>query len=191
MGNQPSAPPPPPPPPAPAPPPLPPPCDLDCQKQKQLAVLKTALDTATDPIEKEKARIAYYTLLNGQGWLATEKTRIAKEDVEPVLVSYSNNFNTLKAEQQSNSTIKKLAGELTAKSKADAETTNFLDKEFNENKDRANVLDRLNQLNTGGGSYIPIIMDIVLSLLGIFVVYSLVKRFYKSAPAVVPTGTFT
>ena len=27
-------------------PPLPPPCDLECQKQKNLALLKTALDTA-------------------------------------------------------------------------------------------------------------------------------------------------
>jgi hypothetical protein len=84
MGNQPSAPPSAPPSPS---PPLPPPCDPNCQKQKDLALLKVALDTATenqdqDPAGYEKARIAYYTLLNGQGWLNTEKQRIATEDVQ-------------------------------------------------------------------------------------------------------------
>ena len=49
-------------------------CDLNCQKEKDLALLKTKLDDAektkdTDPDGYSKARIAYYTLLNGQGWL--------------------------------------------------------------------------------------------------------------------------
>ena len=91
MGNQPSS-------PTPAPPsasppsipPLPPPCDLQCQKEKQLVLLKQNLDAAnkqSDPEGYEKARIAYFTLLNGPGWLAQEKQRIAKQEVEPTTLN--------------------------------------------------------------------------------------------------------
>ena len=71
---------------------------MDCQKQKQLDGLKVALDTATlnkdsDPIAYEKARVAYYTLLEGNTWLATEKDSIAKQDIEPVLTQYTNTYN--------------------------------------------------------------------------------------------------
>ena len=193
MGNQPSAPSPPPAPTQPAPPPLPPPCDLECQKQKQLALLKTALDNATDPEEQEKARIAYYTLLNGQGWLAGEKNRIAREDIEPVLSNYSTNYNALKGEQQSYAGIKRITDGIKANAKADEGTNTFLNKEMNDSKDKADVLDRLNELNTdqqsSGGSYIPLIMDFILTLLGVYVLYMVATR--VSSSSVVPTATNT
>jgi hypothetical protein len=195
MGNQPSAPSPPSPPqpPPPPPPPLPPPCDLDCQKQKQLVILKQALDDATDPEAQEKARIAYYTLLNGQGWLAGEKNRIATEEIEPVLASYSTRYNALKGEQQSYTSVKRITDALGANAKADEGTNAFLNKEMNDSKDRADVLDRLNKLNSGeqssGGSYIPLIMDFILTLLGIYVLYMVVAKL--SSSSVVPTATNT
>jgi len=188
MGNQPSA------PMTPAqaklaPPPLPEPCDLECQKKKNLATLKKALDDATEPEAQEKARIAYYTLLNGQGWLATEKNRIAKEDIEPVLASYSSRYNALKGEQQSHKSVKRITDSLAAKNKADEGTNSFLNKEFQQDKDRADVLDRMNQLNQGSSSssYIPIIMDLFLTILGVFVLYKLVVRL--SSSSVVPMTT--
>jgi len=179
MGNQPSA----PAPPSSPPPPLPPPmCDLNCQKQKDLALLKSALDTATenqdqDPAGYEKARIAYYTLLNGQGWLNTEKQRIATEDVQPVLNNYNTQYNALKGEKKSQSVFTNLSNALTAQQGADTADNAFLKKELSSERDKADVMNRMNDLATGtpenpqSGSYIPLIIDIIISILLIGVLF--------------------
>jgi len=197
MGNQSSAPEPPPPPPPPQqlPPPLPPPCDLECQKQKNLALLKTAFDQAAetqdqDPAGYEKARIAYYTLLNGPGWLAIEKQRIAKEDVKPVLDDYNSQYNSLKSEQQSQSIFTNLANVLKSQESSDLESNAFLKKQLNEEKDKAQILDRLNSLNSipQQTSYIPMILDIMYVLLMIAIVYvgytkfSVIKNKFVASP---------
>jgi hypothetical protein len=181
MGNQPSAPAPPSSPPQPpvAPPPLPPPCDLNCQKQKQLALLKSALDQEEEGTEAyEKARIAYYTLLNGQGWLNTEKQRIATEVVEPVLKQYKTNYDALKGEKKSQGIFTNLSNMLKSQEEADQSTNAFLKKEMTSDKDRADVLNRLNELNAGTpvsqpapSSYIPMLVDLLIALLAIGVLY--------------------
>jgi len=184
MGNQPSSPQPSPPAPDVAQlPPLPPPCDMECQKQKDLALLKQKLDSTdpeSDPSGYEKARIAYFTLLNGAGWLAQEKGRIAKEDVEPVLSSYTTQFNALKGEQQSQSTFTKLANVLKSQESADEQSNSFLKKQLQSEKDKAQVSDRLNQLGAPSSvsNYIPWIVDIIITLLGLFVIYKGYTRFF-------------
>lgn len=180
MGNQPSAPAPPTPTPPPlAPPPLPPPCDLNCQKQKQLVLLKSALDQTEEGTEEyEKARIAYYTLLNGQGWLNTEKQRIATQVVEPVLKQYKTNYDALKGEKKSQAVFTNLSNMLKSQEEADQSTNAFLKKEMTSDKDRADVLNRLNELNAGTPvsqpsptSYIPMLVDLLIALLAIGVLY--------------------
>lgn len=177
MGNQPSAPAPPTPPIA--PPPLPPPCDLNCQKQKQLVLLKSALDQEEEGTEAyEKARIAYYTLLNGQGWLNTEKQRIATQVVEPVLKQYKTNYDALKGEKKSQAVFTNLSDMLKSQEESDQSTNAFLKKEIVSEKDKADVLNRLNELNAGTPvnqpdptSYIPMLVDILIALLAIGVLY--------------------
>ena len=157
--------------------PLPPPCDLDCQKEKDLALLKTALDAATDtqdedPAGYEKARIAYYTLLNGQGWLNTEKQRIAREEVEPIVNSYNTKFNSLKDEQKSQSIFANLADNLKAQANSDQADNNFLNKQLNKEKDKADVLDRLSSFSVHSQpNYLPIIVDIIIGLLMLGAIY--------------------
>jgi hypothetical protein len=184
MGNQPSSPQPSPPAPdVPQLPPLPPPCDMECQKQKDLALLKQNLDSTdpvSDPSGYEKARISYFTLLNGPGWLAQEKGRIAKEDVEPVLSSYTTQFNSLKGEQQSQGTFTKLANVLKSQQAADEQSNSFLKKQLISEKDKAQVSDRLSQLGapSSSSSYVPWIIDILITLLAIFVAYKGYLRFF-------------
>jgi len=198
MGNQPSAPAPPaPPPPLPPLPPLPPPCDMDCQKAKNLALLKTALDTAAenqdqDPEAYEQARIAYYTLLNGQGWLNSEKDRIAREEVQPILNSYNSTYTALKGEKESQSAFMSLANNLKAQEAGDKESNKFLQKQVNKEKDKADVLDRLNSLSApvASSSYIPIIIDILIALLMIGALYfgvtkfNRIRSFFVSTPSI-------
>jgi hypothetical protein len=148
-------------------------------------LLKQALDSTdpdSDPEGYEKARIAYYTLLNGPGWLAQEKQTIAKNDVEPVIKSYRQRHSALKGEQQSQSIFTNLANALEAQEGADKQSNQFLQKQLTAEKDKAHVADRINQL--GGNvsivttSYLSWIVDIVLAILGIYVAYKLYTRFF-------------
>lgn len=191
MGNQPSSPQPSPAAPEATPmtiPPLPPPCDMECQKQKNLALLKTALDTADenkeqDPAAYEKARIAYYTLLNGQGWLQSEKQRIAKQEVEPLLRSYTTKYNALKGEQQSQKVFVNLQSVLKSQEQSDLTDTSFFKKQLEKERSQTDVLNRLNSLQPDSTSsfsvfqYIPILIDFVIFLLALIVLYLLITKF--------------
>lgn len=168
-------------------------CDLKCQKEKDLALLKTNLDNADkekDPAGYEKARIAYYTLLNGQGWLQTEKQRIAKEDVEPLLSNYRTEYDALKGEKKSQSMFTQLMNHL----KSQNNDNDFLNKELLKEKDKADVLDRMNELNagtpisnpspTGYYQYIPLIIDIIIALLAFLVIYLIYTKFIQNKSAI-------
>ena len=138
-------------------------------------------DPSQDPSGYEKARIAYFTLLNGPGWLAQEKGRIAKEEVEPTLSSYTQQFNALKGEQQSQSIFTNLANVLKTQEGADEESNRFLKQQLTNEKDKAQVSDRLNQLNSGTpqiSQYLSWAIDILIVLLGLFVAYKGYTKFF-------------
>ena len=157
-----------------------------------MALLKTNLDNADkekDPNGYEKARIAYYTLLNGQGWLQSEKQKIAKEDVEPLLTNYRTEYDALKGEKKSQSMFSKLMNNL----KSQNDDNDFLNKELLKEKDKADVLDRLNELNagtpnspssTGYYQYIPLIIDLVILLLIFTVIYLVYSKFIRGKPII-------
>lgn len=188
MGNQQSSPSPPttpPPPVSPPPPPLPPPCDLECQKQKKLVTLKQDLDSKDpekDPEGYEKARIAYYTLLNGPGWLMQEKHRIAKEEVEPVTASYQQQYDALNGEKQTQSIFTNLSTALKAQEQSDQASNDFLNKQLQTEKDKAQTLDRMVDLGGSPTSYawVSWVIDIIITLLAIFVGYNAYSRFFAS-----------
>jgi len=194
MGNQPSA--PQTPQPQPKPQPLAPVCDSGCQRQKMLDGLKTTLDQKaetrdTDPEGYEQARIAYLTALHGQGWLAKEKERIAKKDVEPTVSSYINQYNSLKKEKQQNDVFVNMANAIKYQEADDEEQIQFLNKEFNKQKNATKVLNRLEILNnlptqvpTSSGW--DLLLNILIAILIIAVVYY-GYSYYKSRSSV-PVG---
>lgn len=207
MGNQQSSPPPPPPsapPAAPAPPPPPPPppvCDSACQRQKQLDGLKLTLDQKeetqdTDPEGYEQARIAYYTALNGQGWLTEEQNRIASDEVEPVIGGYTTQYNSLNSQLKTNQVFTNLASSIQSEQKEDEEDLRFLKKQFQKEKDQANVLNRLTTLtgSTNQTNYLPILADVGIVFLALFVLYmvyskfSVIAGYFVSQPTAVPIG---
>lgn len=196
MGNQPSAPSPPTPTPN-APPPLAPVCDANCQRQKKLDGLKAALDAKTatrdaDPEGYEQARIAYMTELNGQGWLATEKQNIAKNEIEPVLSSYQARYQSLKNDTKNQGVFVNLMNMLKSDEEKDQQDLKALTKKEQSEADKANTLNRLNELSASAQptqSYLPIIVDIALALLAIFIVYTVYKKLTTpSIPTVMTAG---
>jgi hypothetical protein len=96
----------------------------------------------------------------------------------------------LKSEQQSQSIFTNLANVLKSQESSDLESNAFLKKQLNEEKDKAQILDRLNSLNSmpQQTSYIPMILDIVYVLLMIAIVYvgytkfSVIKNKFVASP---------
>ena len=181
MGNQPSA----PQVPLPQPMPLPPVCDAECQRQKLLSGLQTNMEQKeqtkdSDPEGYEQARIAYNTALYGDSRLASEKQRIAQDEISPKITSYSTQYEDLKKQQSSQQVFVNLMNALQAQETSDEGDLSYLKKQFQDQKDKADVLNRLSQLGTqpaDSTNYTPILLDIVLAVLGIVILYLLYSKF--------------
>lgn len=182
------------------PPPPPPVCDSACQKQKMLDGLKLTLDQKeetqkTDPEGYEQARLAYYTAVNGQGWLSDEKNRIASDEIEPVVSKYTSEYNTLKDQIKKNKVFSNLASTLQAEQQGDEEDARFLKKQFQKENDQVNVLNRLSDLSNAPvqSNYLPMLADIGITILAMFVIYLIYSKFtiikgYFGAQPSVPVG---
>jgi hypothetical protein len=199
MGNQPSAPQGSPPVAPMAPPPV---CDANCQRQKLLSGLKTTLDEkeqtkAQDPEGYQQARIAYYTALNGDEWLVKEKERIAKDEISPKITAYTTQYDELKKQQSSQKVFVNLMNSLQAQQAEDEQDLDYLKKQLQSEKDKADVLNRLTVLDTApvpSTNYTPILLDVVLAVLGLIVLYlgykkfPAIKSYFVSTPAVTTGG---
>jgi hypothetical protein len=167
--------------------PPPPVCDADCQRQKKLAGLKNTLDQktltkATDPEGYEQARIAYFTELNGQGWLAEEKQRIANEEVSPKVTQYTTQYEQLKTQQQNQQVFLNLMNALKEEEAQDETDLDYLEKKANQEKDQVDVLNRLAVLNQGQApvattNYWPTILQVAIGILALIIVYLIYSKF--------------
>jgi len=165
-------------------------------KAQQLQGLKTALDTAeankaSNPAAYEQARIAYYTLKDGQSWLSKEKERLARDHVAPVLKSYDSQFYGLQKELQTHAKVAQYAKDLQDKQVGDEEDARFLYKKYVDEENKANAANRMFELNPPSASSWPTIFEVLIALLAIFVVYQIAIlqkgwKWFISQPTVLP-----
>lgn len=183
----------------PPPPPLPPVCGSECQREKKLAGLKSALDARessrdADPAGYQQARIAYYTELNGQGWLETEKERIAKEDIDPKITSYTTQYEQLTDQQKSQSQLVDMMTVLQDQQMGDDEELKYLKERLNEDSIKKNVFNRMLELNDTGSestsstNYLLLILKIFMGILAVYIVYVIYLKFIKNTPQPVMAG---
>jgi hypothetical protein len=137
---------------------------IEEQKKKEL---KEALDlmNSAPPESYEQARIHYYTLKEGQGWLRTEKERLATIEVDPILSELTSKFTKLNQTQNNEPTHEI----------GDESETRYLYRRFLEEKDKVGVVNRLNQLgfSENSNSWFSYILDILITLIGLVCVYLL------------------
>jgi hypothetical protein len=138
---------------------------IEEHKKKEL---KEALDlmNSAPPESYEQARIHYYTLKEGQGWLRTEKERLATIEVDPILSELTSRFTKINQIPQYNEPTHEIGDEA---------ETRYLHRRFLEEKDKVGVANRLNQLGFSEvpNSWIPYVLDILISLIGLVCVYLL------------------
>jgi hypothetical protein len=152
-------------------------CGSECQKEKQLSGLLLAMQTS-DPQAYEKARIQYYTLKDGQGWLRQEKERLAKAEVAPVLTKLSAQYDNLKAELANRSEINKYIQMTRAQKITDENRSAFLTKSLKREKDKVDVATRLSELGGGAftSSWMPIVLDVIIGVLGLYLAYTVFNK---------------
>jgi len=142
-------------------------CGPDCLKEKKLKALKAAMDA--DPKNKQ-AKIDYYTALNGPEWLRGKKDKEAKLHVEPILTKYRDNYDALNSQLQSQSQFSDLARSL----KSDGGLP-YLEKDYEEEKSKADVMNRLWELSgkpsSAGIDIFQILLFILIGVLGIGVLW--------------------
>lgn len=145
-------------------------CDARCQKQKRLDALKTVMQTGPTPEAKEQARLQYYTLKDGQGWLRHEKEKIARQEILPIVQNLESKHASLQAQlarknqQVMTPPVQEVGDEAEAR---------YIQKQV----DEANVLNRTFQLGQPPATvqelyaWIPTLLDVLIGLLGLVLVY--------------------
>jgi hypothetical protein len=169
-------------------------CDIQCQKNKKLATLLTDLQKATvnktkDPQAYENARMKYYTLKEGQGWLHTEKEKIAQKALKSSVDTYEKRYQSIQLQNAKRQAIDDAkAGEV-----GDEDEVRFLRMQIEKDKDKAGANSRLFELTTESNmnSWYPIFLDVLIGFFTLWIVYLLfgAGKFSKLKEYIMPSNT--
>ena len=162
-------------------------CDAKCQREKNLTLLKSEMEKARGTPQYEQARIKYHTLLEGHGWLAKEKERIAKDELDGMIQGYTSRYQALSGQKKAQTGISNIISALKAEEGTAQENTTRLQKQIGSVQDQTTLLNRMTQLTPpgfSGTSYLPIILDVLIGLLSIVVLYLAYSKFL-AAPTIV------
>jgi hypothetical protein len=133
-------------------------CGPECQKQKNIQSAFQAFQTAeenkdSDPATYAWTRFNYMSVKNGPEWAAQEKQRILKQQVEPILKQYNQQYVAAEGEYQKQ---RKMVDAIEAVEQKQSNIKNslksqmeFVDKTIGEKKAQTDVYQRLMDL---GGS---------------------------------------
>jgi len=150
---------------------------LQNERDKEIKNAYTLMKNAK-PDAYEQARIHYYTLKEGQGWLRTEKERLITTEIDPFLNQLNDEFkdlmNSISQPSSSNNT-----NEI-----GDEAETRYLKKKLMQEKDKVSIHNRLLVLGSNNNtivntSWLPFIFDILIAILGISIVYLLASGKYS------------
>lgn len=147
------------------------------ERDKKIKNAYTLMKTAK-PDAYEQARIHYYTLKEGQGWLRSEKERLITTEIDPFLNQLNDEFKDL-MNSGTNSQTSNNTNEI-----GDEAETRYLKKKLMQEKDKVSIHNRLLVLGTNNTtiintSWLPFIFDILIAILGITIVYLLASGKYS------------
>ena len=126
-------------------------------RQKNLEDARLAMQNAT-PEAYPQARIHYFTLKEGQGWLRSEKERLADAEINPVL-------RDLEAKYDTNHRVE---------TKSDSESR-YLHRRLLEEKDKVGVALRSAELGSVVQTSSSYILDMLIAITGLGCVYLLLS----------------
>jgi hypothetical protein len=156
-------------------------CDVQCQRDKELKrlsseLVKTIPNREKDPEAYEKARTAYYTVKEGQGWVATENERKANETVQPILDSYQAKFDKMKEDMIYANALAQAKQDSLNNQAGDEDEVRFIHKEIMKERDEASVYQRLRELEVIPANvyaWLPSFLDLVMGITIIFIFFQI------------------
>jgi hypothetical protein len=131
------------------------------ERRKEIEQARQEMKNAT-PEAYPQARVRYFTLKEGQGWLRTEKERLAAAETDPLLKSLDSTY------EQSKQTP--------AATKTSDSESRYLHRRLLEEKDKVGVALRnveLGSVAVTQTSMLPYILDILIAVSGLGCVYLL------------------
>jgi hypothetical protein len=127
-------------------------CDIQCHRDKQLKQLSSAMVTAIQNKEKnpeayEKARTAYYTVKEGQGWLSKDKEEKANQEINPILDSYQSKFDKMKQDMIYQSVAAQAKQDVLNSQVGDEDEVRFIHSQIEKEREEASVYQRTKELS--------------------------------------------
>jgi hypothetical protein len=156
-------------------------CDVQCHRDKQLKRLSSALvstipNREKDPEAYEKARTAYYTVKEGQGWLAVENEGKANQAVQPILDSYQAKFDKMKEDMMYHNAAAQAKQDVLNNQTGNEDELRFVQREIMKERDEADVYERLKELagtSTDIYAWLPSFLDLVLGITILVLIYQI------------------
>jgi uncharacterized protein YaaR (DUF327 family) len=156
-------------------------CDIQCQRDKQLKQLSSAMVTAIqnkekDPEAYEKARTAYYTVKEGQGWLSKENEEKANQQVQPILDSYQSKFDKMKQDMIYQTVAMQAKKDALTSQVGDEEELRFIQAQIEKEREDASIYQRTKELQglpVDIYSWLPSFLDLLLGLSVLYLVYQI------------------
>jgi hypothetical protein len=173
-------------------------CDIQCQRDRQLKQLSSAMVTAIqnkekDPEAYERARTAYYTVKEGQGWLSKDNEEKANQQVQPILDSYQSKFDKMKEDMIYQTVAAQAKQDVMNSHVGDEEDVRFIHSQIEKEREEASVYQRtkeLERLPVDVYSWLPSFLDLLLGISILYLVYqvfvegklSAVMNYFSQSP---------
>ena len=161
-------------------------CDVACQRNKQLVSLQAALHTATvnknkDPEAYEQARINYYTVRDGEGWLRTEKEKKANAVIDPIISNYQQRYLDMQVAQAKQEAREQARKDAQNEQVGDEDDVRFVHDLIQKQQDSAGVHRRLLELGASNSFSVtsPLVLDVTIGLLILGVVYLAYSKYSR------------
>jgi hypothetical protein len=156
-------------------------CDIQCQRDKQLKTLSSAMVTAIqnkeqDPEAYDKARTAYYTVKEGQGWLSKEKEEKANQTVQPILDSYQSKFDKMKQDTIYQTVSMQAKQDALNSQVGDESEVRFIQSQIEKEREAASVYQRTKELEgmpVDIYAWLPSFLDLLLGITILWIVYQI------------------
>ena len=129
-----------------------------------------------DPEAYEKARTAYYTVKDGQGWLSKDKEDKATKEVQPILDSYQSKFDKMKQAMIYQTVAAQAKQDAMGSQVGDEDEIRFIHSQIEKEREAASVYQRTKELEglpVDVYSWLPPFLDLLLGISILYVVYQI------------------
>jgi hypothetical protein len=129
-----------------------------------------------DPEGYERARTAYYTVKEGQGWLSKDKEDKANQEVQPILDSYQSKFDKMKEDMIYQTVAAQAKQDVLSSQVGDEDEVRFIHSQIQKEREEASVYRRTKELEglpVDVYSWLPSFLDLLLGITVLYLVYQI------------------